>query len=81
LEEEKKKVEQTQFIVATFRPELVKAAHKCYAISHSNKESFIKPISHDEAQQIIQEDQVGQTEQAEPEEEPEDDMDVSEMQE
>lgn len=29
----------TQFIVSTFRPELVEVANRCYGISHQNKES------------------------------------------
>lgn len=33
VEEGEQKEEKTQFIVSTFRPELVRAANKCYAIT------------------------------------------------
>eukprot|EP01117_Protostelium_nocturnum_P004475 TRINITY_DN1611_c0_g1_i1.p1 TRINITY_DN1611_c0_g1~~TRINITY_DN1611_c0_g1_i1.p1 ORF type:complete len:1261 (-),score=493.20 TRINITY_DN1611_c0_g1_i1:41-3661(-) len=45
----------TQFIATTFRPELVKAAHKHYGITYQNKESRIGVISEEEALATIQE--------------------------
>lgn len=56
----KKKTEYTQFIISTFRPELVKAGHKCYAITVQDKESNISPIEQAEAEQIIQEQTGGE---------------------
>ena len=57
-EANEKRTENTQFIISTFRPELVNAAHKSYCISYSNKESRIRSIPRDEALRIIQEELV-----------------------
>lgn len=48
--------EKAQFIVSTFRPEIVQKAHKWYGVSYQNKESSIGPISRDAALKIIQEE-------------------------
>ena len=47
----------TQFVTTTFRPELIKAADKCYGVTHVRKASTIKNIDQAEAQRIIAEDQ------------------------
>jgi structural maintenance of chromosome 3 (chondroitin sulfate proteoglycan 6) len=43
----------TQFIVSTFRPELVAVANRCYGISHQNKVSSIHPLSKKDALKFI----------------------------
>lgn len=47
----------TQFITTTFRPELIRAAAKCYGVTHTRKASTIKPISTEEALRLVAEDQ------------------------
>jgi len=39
----------TQFIVSTFRPELVSVANRCYGISHQNKVSSLHQLSKSDA--------------------------------
>jgi structural maintenance of chromosome 3 (chondroitin sulfate proteoglycan 6) len=51
------KQQQTQFITTTFRPELIRAAAKCFGVTHARKASNIKPIEQAEAQRIIAENQ------------------------
>lgn len=43
----------TQFIVSTFRQELVAVANRCFGISHQNKVSSIHPLSKKDAQRFI----------------------------
>lgn len=43
----------TQFIVSTFRPELVAVANRCYGISHQNKVSSIHHLSKKDALHFI----------------------------
>jgi structural maintenance of chromosome 3 (chondroitin sulfate proteoglycan 6) len=43
----------TQFIVSTFRPELVAVANRCYGISHQNKVSSLHPLSKKDALHFI----------------------------
>ena len=43
----------TQFIVSTFRPELVAVANRCYGISHQNKVSSIHPLSKKDALHFV----------------------------
>jgi structural maintenance of chromosome 3 (chondroitin sulfate proteoglycan 6) len=43
----------TQFIVSTFRPELVRVANQCYGISHQNKVSSVHPFQKREALKFI----------------------------
>eukprot|EP00592_Proboscia_alata_P015632 CAMPEP_0194394964 /NCGR_PEP_ID=MMETSP0174-20130528/124151_1 /TAXON_ID=216777 /ORGANISM="Proboscia alata, Strain PI-D3" /LENGTH=1044 /DNA_ID=CAMNT_0039190829 /DNA_START=603 /DNA_END=3737 /DNA_ORIENTATION=- len=43
----------TQFIVSTFRPELVKVANRCYGISHQNKVSSIHHLGKKDAMHFI----------------------------
>jgi ABC-type multidrug transport system ATPase subunit len=43
----------TQFIVSTFRPELVETASKCYGISHQNKVSSVHVLSKKDALHFI----------------------------
>ena len=43
----------TQFIVSTFRPELVTVANRCYGISHQNKVSSIHPLSKKDALHFV----------------------------
>lgn len=43
----------TQFIVSTFRPELVSVANRCYGISHQNKVSSIHHLSKKDALKFI----------------------------
>jgi structural maintenance of chromosome 3 (chondroitin sulfate proteoglycan 6) len=43
----------TQFIVSTFRPELVSVADRCYGISHQNKVSSIHHLSKKDALHFI----------------------------
>jgi chromosome segregation ATPase len=48
----------TQFIVTTFKTELVKEADKCYEVFLRNKESKIRPSTKEEAARVIQEEQA-----------------------
>ena len=55
----------TQFIVSTFRPELVTVANRCYGISYQNKVSSIHHLSKKDALKFIanlmdEEEQVGE---------------------
>jgi structural maintenance of chromosome 3 (chondroitin sulfate proteoglycan 6) len=55
----------TQFIVSTFRQELVSVANRCFGISHQNKVSSLHPLSKKDAQSFIanlmsEEEAVGQ---------------------
>jgi structural maintenance of chromosome 3 (chondroitin sulfate proteoglycan 6) len=55
----------TQFIVSTFRQELVSVANRCFGISHQNKVSNLHPLSKKDAQTFIanlmsEEEAVGQ---------------------
>jgi len=50
--------EQSQFITTTFRPEMLVNAHKFIGIEYKNKVSVAGPINQEEAQAIIQEDQL-----------------------
>lgn len=55
----------TQFLVSTFRPELVAVANKCYGISHQNKVSSIHHMSkkdslHFVANLAIEDEQLGE---------------------
>lgn len=43
----------TQFIVSTFRPELVNVANRCYGISHQNKVSSIHHLSKKDALKFV----------------------------
>jgi structural maintenance of chromosome 3 (chondroitin sulfate proteoglycan 6) len=43
----------TQFIVSTFRQELVSIANRCFGISHQNKVSSLHPLSKKDAQSFI----------------------------
>ena len=43
----------TQFIVSTFRPELVAVADQCYGISHQSKVSRFHPMSKKDALAFI----------------------------
>lgn len=43
----------TQFIVTTFRPELVAVASRCYGVSHQNKVSSIHPLSKKDALNFV----------------------------
>ena len=43
----------TQFIVSTFRQELVSIANRCFGISHQNKVSSLHPLSKKDAQNFI----------------------------
>lgn len=43
----------TQFIVSTFRPELVAISKNCYGISHQNKVSSIHPMGKNDALRFI----------------------------
>lgn len=43
----------TQFIVSTFRPEIVAVANKCYGISHQNKVSSIHHLSKKDALHFV----------------------------
>lgn len=43
----------TQFIVSTFRPELVSVANRCYGISHQNKVSSVHHLSKKDALHFI----------------------------
>jgi structural maintenance of chromosome 3 (chondroitin sulfate proteoglycan 6) len=43
----------TQFIVSTFRPELVAVANRCYGISHQNKVSELHPLSKKDALHFV----------------------------
>ena len=61
----KKQSHDAQFILTTFRPELVEAANKWYGISYSNKVSAIAPITKDEAITIIKEE-IGITDHPQP---------------
>jgi len=56
----------SQFIVSTFRPELVAVANRCYGISHQNKVSSIHHLSKKDALHFIanlmnEEEAVGET--------------------
>lgn len=55
----------TQFIMSTFRPELVRVAKNCYGISHQNKVSSIHSMAKNDAMKFIadlmnEEEAVGQ---------------------
>lgn len=43
----------TQFIVTTFRPELVAVADECFGISHQNKASSLHPLSKHDALKFV----------------------------
>ena len=43
----------TQFIMSTFRPELVRVAKNCYGISHQNKVSSIHSMAKNDAMKFI----------------------------
>jgi len=45
--------DNTQFIVSTFRPELVAIANRCYGISHQNKVSSIHHLSKKDALHFV----------------------------
>ncbi|EKE42936.1 hypothetical protein ENUP19_0125G0023 [Entamoeba nuttalli] len=47
---------EAQYIVTTFRPELILPANKWYEIKHQNKVSTILPITKDEALKVIKEE-------------------------
>lgn len=47
------KDDPTQFIVSTFRQELVAVANRCYGISHQNKVSSIHHMPKQDAQKFI----------------------------
>ncbi|KAL7580187.1 hypothetical protein ACA910_012938 [Epithemia clementina (nom. ined.)] len=43
----------TQFIVTTFRPELVAVSNRCFGVSHQNKVSSIHPLSKKDALRFV----------------------------
>ena len=43
----------TQFIVTTFRPELVAVSNRCFGVSHQNKVSSIHPLSRKDALRFV----------------------------
>ncbi|EDR26299.1 structural maintenance of chromosomes protein, putative [Entamoeba dispar SAW760] len=47
---------EAQYLVTTFRPELILPANKWYEIKHQNKVSTILPISKDDALKVIKEE-------------------------
>ena len=47
-----------QFITTTFRPELLEAADKFYGVVYRNKVSMVRTISHEEAKEFVEDDQV-----------------------
>lgn len=49
----KSKDNPTQFIVSTFRPELVAVANRCYGISHQNKVSNIHQLTKKDALSFV----------------------------
>lgn len=51
-----KQSREAQFIVTTFRPEIVQRARKWYGISYSHKVSSINPITRDEALAIVKQE-------------------------
>ena len=51
----KKQSEDSQYIVATFKPELVRVSDRFYKISYANKVSNIRSVNMDDALQVIQE--------------------------
>lgn len=48
----------TQFIMTTFRPELVKVADKIYGVTHKNRVSRVDVVSRDTALEFIEHDQT-----------------------
>ncbi|CAI7887938.1 unnamed protein product [Closterium sp. NIES-54] len=54
----------TQFVITTFRPELVKVADRVYGVFHKNRVSTVKVIDQHAALAFIEHDQGGPTETA-----------------
>ncbi|CAI7876370.1 unnamed protein product [Closterium sp. NIES-53] len=52
----------TQFVITTFRPELVKVADRVYGVFHKNRVSTVKVIDQHAALAFIEHDQGGPTE-------------------
>ncbi|KAI4308346.1 hypothetical protein L6164_031429 [Bauhinia variegata] len=50
--------QNTQFITTTFRPELVKVAHRIYGVTHKNRVSFVNVVSKEDALEFIEQDQT-----------------------
>ncbi|GBG27764.1 Structural maintenance of chromosomes protein 3 [Hondaea fermentalgiana] len=50
----KRQAEHAQFIVTTFRPELVRVTDRCFGIQFQNKVSSIVPLSSDEALEFVE---------------------------
>ena len=60
-----KQSREAQFIVTTFRPEIVQRARKWYCISYSHRVSSINPITKDEALAIVRQEMEGAVERVE----------------
>lgn len=50
----------TQFILTTFRPELVKVADRLYSVEHRNRVSSVRVVNEEAALSFVETDQGAQ---------------------